>query len=315
MSSQQRNQTRIKPQFVDIHETLKKQIGNATDDSIFGAQAGAGGTIAGATISDKISFDDYYITLDTRESQSVDNLNGRFLFDLGPYMRETNTLVYQLENVVELTITEPFYIPKLTVNETFIFNRVLLTIQEVITSKGTSGRAAPPFHFSLTVRDVGLGRFELTPVEPSYFAIKPFRMATMTLQFSTPVNYGNFIPFPPITQIITYNSTTAFNTIFDNAADAGFVVGDVMYFTSNNPAIQNNPANAQFFRAIGHSITATIPFQVTIAGAYTILDGANLPVPVGTPFNVTLASRVIRVPFKIKTTKTGDGNNIIAVSN
>jgi hypothetical protein len=310
----QRGQIKIKPDFVDIRETLKRQIGNTTDDDYIGAQSGTSNTIAVGKTTEKISFDDFYITLDTRSATTLNNANGQFQFDLGPYMQQTNTLLYELDNVIEITITEPFFIPKLTINETFIFERVLLTIKEVTSSFGSSATAAPPFHFSLIVSDTGLGRFQLTPIRDTYYIRRPIRLAVMTLQFSTPVSFSNTIPFPPTSLTITYNSTAAFTTTFDNAANAGFVVGDVMYFSSSDPGIQSNPANADFFRPTGHTITATIPLQVTISGAYTILDGANLPVPVGTPFNVTLASRIIRVPFKIKAARTGDGNFITAIS-
>jgi hypothetical protein len=311
----QRGQIKIRPDFVDIRETLKRQIGNTTDDDYIGAQSGTGSTIAASKTAEKISFDDFYLTLDTRAATSINNLNGQFQFDLGPYMQQTNTLLYELDNIVEITITEPFYIPKLVTNETFIFNRVLLIIKEVTSSTGSSATAAPPFHFSFVVSDAGLGRFELTPIRDTFYIRRPIRLAVMTLQFSTPVNYSNTIPFPPVSTGVSYNSTAAFTTTFNNASTAGFVVGDVMYFSSNDPGTQNNPANADFFRVIGHTITATIPLQVTISGAYIILDGANNPVVPGTPFNVLLASRIIRVPFKFKTARTGDGNFLTAISN
>jgi len=311
----QRGQIKIRPDYVDIRETLKRQIGNTTDDDYIGAQSGTGSTIVANKATEKISFDDFYITLDTRSATTINNTNGTFQFDLGPYMQQTNTLLYELDNVIELTITEPFFIPKLTLNETFIFERVLLTIREVTSSFGSSAKAAPPYHFSLIVTDTGLGRFQLTPINATYYIRRPIRLAVMTLQFSTPVSFSNSIPFPSLSAQVTYNSTVpGLTTTFDNAAGAGFVVGDVMYFSSPDPAIQSNPANAEFFRLRGHTITATIPLQVTISGAYTILDGFGVPVPVGTPFNVTLASRIIRVPFKIKAARTGDGNFITAIS-
>jgi hypothetical protein len=291
----QRGQIKIRPDYVDIRETLKRQIGNTTDDDYIGAQSGTGSTIVANKATEKISFDDFYITLDTRSATTINNTNGTFQFDLGPYMQQTNTLLYELDNV--------------------IFERVLLTIREVTSSFGSSAKAAPPYHFSLIVTDTGLGRFQLTPINATYYIRRPIRLAVMTLQFSTPVSFSNSIPFPSLSAQVTYNSTVpGLTTTFDNAAGAGFVVGDVMYFSSPDPAIQSNPANAEFFRLRGHTITATIPLQVTISGAYTILDGFGVPVPVGTPFNVTLASRIIRVPFKIKAARTGDGNFITAIS-
>lgn len=312
--SQMRNQTRIKPEFIDIKETLKKQIGAFSDDNYIDTQAGTSTTIVAKT-DFKVSFDNYYITLDTRACSNYNNTYGQFGFDLGIYLQQTNTVEYTLENVVEITIDEPFYIPKLATNESFIFERVLITIQELSSSKGTSANAAPPFHFSLTVTDAGLGRFLLTPIRSSYLIKKPVRLSSVTLQFSTPVSYNNYIPFPPNNVSVTYAATGAFTTTFNNAVGSGFVVGDVLYFSSSDPGIQNNPANAAFFNTNGHTITAVVPLQVTISGAFTILDGANNPIPVGTVFTVLLASRIIRVPLNFKTVRTGDGNYITAISN
>jgi hypothetical protein len=338
-----RGQTRIAPEYFDIQETLKKQIGKTTDDDYIDAQAGSNITIVGldsldinkkgsgggsgtlpplnwdainqAAKKSGVSVDDYYITLDNRLVQTYNLAVGQFTFDPSVYLKNQNILDFSLNNVIEMTILGPFFIPKLSENPSFIFERLLMVIKEATSSSSTtSGNVAPQYHFEFMITDTGLGRFTLNVVNPNYTIRKPIRFdKNITIQFYTPATSQSSIIFPALTVPVAYASTAPFTTSFSNLSGAGFVVGDVLIFSSNDPGTQNNPANAAFFSPFGLPITAVIPLQVTVSGAFTILDGTNTPVLVGTPFIVAPASRVIRIPLRFRTVRTGDGNYITPV--
>jgi hypothetical protein len=334
-----RSNIRIQPDFVDIQETLKRQIGKQSDDDYLGAQSGVGNTIgasagmgsggSGGAITNangiprldqtlkknSVSIDYYDLTFDTRLLQSANLQVGQLIFDPSAYLKNQNILDFSLNNVIDMSILGPFFIPKLAVNESFIYERILMVVKEAVpSSTATSGVVAPQYHFAFKISDAGVGKFELTPIQERYVFRKPIRFEkSITLQFYTPQSAGSTINIPPFSIPVTYAATAAFTTTFANLANAGFVVGDVVVFDTLDQGIKNNTANADFFRIQGHTIVATVPLAVTISGAYTILDAFNVPVPVGTPFLAFPASRVIRVPFRFRVAREGDGNFIVPV--
>ena len=317
---------KIAADYIDVHETLKQLAGSQYDDNYVLAQRGAGNTIVGgenktngidpkkylvgngamtAISGTRISFDDKYFVLDTRAIQSENRLFGQFIFNISEYLRQYNTTEFELNNIIEVEIYESFYIPKLTEDESFIFDRVLIRVPEITSSIVSSANVAPRHHFDLTSTDAGKGRFLLTPSRNKFIIYQPVRLNSVTIEFYTPLNYTSSIAFPPLSVPVVYTAVGATTTTFSNALGAGLVVGDVVVFKSDSPAI--TAANPVFFRDRGHFIVSVLPLSFEINGAF-VIAGA----PFGTVFTAFPQSRIIRIPIRFRSARTGDGNFITA---
>lgn len=311
---------------IDLHETLKNLIGSEYDDDYLLAQRGADNTIAGkerqtgttaakpqigngvlaAAQQRKISFDDKYFVFDTRQIQSENRAFGSFTFDIATYLRQYNTAEFNLNNIIEAEIYEPFYIPKLLQDEAFNFDRVLIRVQEITSSVVSSANVAPPHHFDLIATDTGKGRFLLTPARGKFIVYQPIRLNNVTLNFFTPLNYNSSIAFPPTSVPATYTGFTGTTTVFSVPLDSGLVVGDVVVFTYDVPAAV--AANPIFFRDAGHFIVSVLPLSFEISGSFDL----TATIPFGSVLTAYPQSRIIRVPIRFRLARTGDGNFITA---
>lgn len=311
---------RIAPEFVDIHEVMKDRVAKQykDDDAYIGVQSTVGGTIAGAALGATGSgsgrrnkaFKEWYIVFDTRNAITSDPANGQYTFDIGQYMQQVQTNEYNLNGVVQMTIS-PFTIPAVVRDEFYAFASIGLRISEVNSSVITSARTEAPTHFQFSFADVGLGRLLLTPTLPPngiFIIQQPVLLNTATFTFTLPLNYNSTVTFPPLTFIATYLGVTPTTTVFSNLLGVNLVVGDVLFFTSSDPVlVANNPT---FFNQQGHFIETVLPLQFEITGVYNLVGG----IPGVTQVTVAQASNVIRIPMKFKVVYDGEGNFINSVS-
>lgn len=342
-----RTAPRIANQYIDIQETMKGIVSSNAGDDYAGIQRTSTGTLGGddnQTIGDAVltsappdssipglvaeryaagrsavsglpaitqsytavSQDFAYFNLDTRAADSENRAGGTIVYDLLQYL-VSKTKTRDLPTVVEARIMGRFFIPKPTSDETLVFKRILMTIQELSTgSNYTSSDAGPIYHFEFVATDTGLGQVELTPLSEPFYLNQPLRMDKATITFYTPTTKNSFIPLQPESFLVTYNSNTPTTTTFDAPLGHGVVVGEVAVFTTNSDALR--AASPLLFRAQGFFVVAVLPLTITISGAFALV------VPPGATISMFPSSRIIRIPLRFRTIRGKGGGNFTVPS-